>query len=259
MKKQKEQYEEFESYIPENQRKQDLEYYSRLNDYFSESLGTNLDKLKAFPKYVPISELGRFLARDKIFQKILNIHGSIVECGVYLGGGLMTWAALSSIYEPLNHPRKVIGFDSFEGFTDIHEKDKFDKNKQIEKGGLTCPSYEDLQKCIEIYNLYRPLGHIPKVHLVKGDATQTIDRYIEENPHLVVALLYLDFDLYEPTKHAIERVLPRMPKGAVIVFDQLNQEHWPGETMGVLDSVGLRNLKIERFSFQPQISFAVLD
>jgi hypothetical protein len=259
MKNQKGKYEEYESYIPENQRKQDLEYYSRLNDYFSESIGTNLDKLKAFPKYVPVSELGRFLAKDRIFQKILNVQGSIVECGVYLGGGLMAWATLSSIFEPLNHLRKVIGFDSFEGFTDIHEKDKYDEDKLRKKGELNCPSYEDLKECVGIYDLYRPLGHIPKVEIVKGDAMQTIGEYLERTPHLVVSLLYLDFDLYEPTKNAMEKCVPRMPKGAVIAFDQLNQKYWPGETSAVLDSVGLRNLRIERFSFQPQLSYAVLE
>ena len=255
----KEKYEKFESYIPENQREKDIEYYSELNSYFSKSLGTNFDKLKAFTKFAPIPELGRFLARDKIFQKIINVQGSIIECGVYMGAGLMTWATLSSIYEPLNHIRRVIGFDTFAGFVDVHEKDTYADNKTIKKGGLHCSSYEDLKECIRIYDLYRPLGHIPKVEIVKGDALSTIEEYLVENSHLVVSLLYLDFDLYEPTKLAIEKFLPRMPKGAVIVFDQLNQKHWPGETTAVLDSVGVRNLKIERFAFQPQLSYAVLE
>ncbi|MDE2016823.1 MAG: hypothetical protein KGI57_03860, partial [Hyphomicrobiales bacterium] len=82
---------------------------------------------------------------------------------------------------------------------------------------------------------------------------------VKKNDHLVVALLYLDFDLYEPTKMAIETFVPRMPKGSIIAFDELNQKHWPGETRAVLDTVGLRNLRIRRFPFTPQISYAILE
>ena len=63
----------------------------------------------------------------------------------------------------------------------------------------------------------------------------------------------------EPTKAAIETLLPRMPKGAVIAFDELNQRMWPGETMAVLETVGIRGLRLERTPMVPQISFAVLE
>jgi hypothetical protein len=75
----------------------------------------------------------------------------------------------------------------------------------------------------------------------------------------VVSLLYLDFDLYAPTKAAIDTLLPRMPKGAILAFDELNQAQWPGETMAVVESIGLRNLRIQRFPYVPQLSYAVLD
>jgi hypothetical protein len=94
---------------------------------------------------------------------------------------------------------------------------------------------------------------------VKGDVGTTADAYLERNPHLVVALLYLDFDLYAPTKKAIEAFLPRMPKGAIIAFDELNAKSFPGETMAVIEAIGLRQLRIERFPFDSYVSFAVLD
>ena len=81
---------------------------------------------------------------------------------------------------------------------------------------------------------------------------------MERNPHLVVSLLYLDLDLFEPTKAAVEAFLPRMPKGAIIVFDQLNAETFPGETIAVDELMGIRNMRIERFSFDSYVSFAVL-
>jgi len=250
-------YEEYPVHIPGNQLPKDHEYYERLNNYFDKSMGSYVDKLRAFAKYVPVAEIGRFLAKEKIYSQILNIHGSVVECGVFNGSGIMTWATLSSIYEPLNHIRKIIGFDTFEGFPSVSDSD--DKgNCNVVPGGLKVEAYEDVKEAVSIYDIYRPLGHISKVELVKGDASKTIPAYIEENKHLVVSLLYLDFDLYDPTKVALECFLPRMPIGAIIAFDQLNQKQWQGETLALLECVGISKLKIERFSFQPQISYAVI-
>ena len=246
-------------HLAEHQTEKDGEYYRRLNEYYAHSSGTHVDKLRAFTKYAPVAELGRFLAKNEIFKRVLGVQGSVVECGVFNGGGLMTWATLSAIYEPLNHLRRVVGFDSFEGFVRVTNEDKPSGNVHAVAGGLAADSYADLTECAKIFDVYRPLGHIPKVELVRGDALDTMPGYVAANPHLVVSLLYLDFDLYEPTKRAIEVFRPRMPKGAVVAFDQLNQRHWPGETQAVADVLGLASLRIERFPFQPQISFAVLD
>lgn len=242
----------------ENQRKSDLQYFEELNDYWDKSIGTNLDKLRAFTKYVPFTEFPKFIAKYEIFKKVLNIHGGIIECGVHQGGGLMTWAILSSIFEPVNHKRKIIGFDTFEGFAEITDKDHAPHNKDAKVGGLAVNAYDDIQHAIKTYDLFRPLGHINKVELIKGDANVTIEKYIKDNPHLVVSLLYLDFDVYTPTKKAIELLRSRMPVGSVIVFDELYHKDWPGETEAVIDTIGISNLKIERFPFHPQISYAVL-
>jgi hypothetical protein len=254
---------DFESlpvHLPEHQRPQDDEYYRRLNEYYANSAGSNVDKLRAFPRFVPVAELGRFLARSRIFERVLTVPGSVVECGVFGGGGLMTWATLSAILEPLNHVRRVIGFDTFKGFLATGPTDAASPAKpSAVTGGLAADMAAEIAQGAAIFDLYRPLGHIGKVELVTGDALETIPRYLEENPHLVVSLLYLDFDLYEPTRCALERLVPRMPKGAVIAFDQLNHHAWPGETAALLDTVGIRSLRLERFPFQPQIAFACLE
>lgn len=252
-------FENHKVHLDENQRATDYDYYSQLNDYYSSSPGTNIDKLRNFPKYVPIAEMNRFLAKEKLFRKILNVHGSIVECGVFMGGSLFSWVTFSAIYEPLNHLRKVIGFDTFQGLSGVSEKDKGADNQDIAKeGAIKAGTEEDLIKCAKIMDIYRPLGHIRKVELIKGDANETIESYIRNNQHLVVSLLYLDFDIYLPTKTAIEFFIKRMPKGAIIAFDQLNQKKWPGETLAVIETLGINNLKIQRFSFQPQISYVIL-
>ena len=77
-----------------------------------------------FPKYVKRQYIARFLAQYEIFKRQLNIKGSVIECGVRTGGGLMTWAKISSTLEPYNYHREVIGFDTFEGFPSVSKKDK---------------------------------------------------------------------------------------------------------------------------------------
>lgn len=251
--------EHFSMLLPQNQTEKDVAFSQGMEEYFSRSMGTNMDKLRNFAKFVPRQALSQFLAKYELFQQALNVHGHIVECGVFLGGGLMTWAQLSAIYEPVNHVRRIVGFDTFTGFPEIGEKDRGCNPGYAVEGGLSTNAYEDLQEAIRLYDLNRPVGHIPRVELVVGDATQTIPEYVQNNPHLVIAMLYLDFDLFEPTRVAIETFLPRMPKGAVIAFDELDQAAWPGETLAVLETVGLRNIRIRRFPYTPQLSYAVLE
>src|SRR3989304_5568469 len=88
----------------------DVQYRIALEQYIGKSMGSNVEKYQNFAKYSPAASLRKFLCKYEIFKKILPIHGSIIECGVLFGGGLMTWAQLSAIFEPMNHQRKVIGF-----------------------------------------------------------------------------------------------------------------------------------------------------
>lgn len=237
----------------------ELAYVEKLEGYIASSPFSQVDKFQNFTKYITRQSLTKFICKHELFKKILSINGSVIECGVLFGGGLMTWAQLSAIYEPINYTRKIIGFDTFEGFPSIGEQDQKAKSLECYPGGMQVDSYEDLKTAVDLFDQNRPIGHIPKVELVKGDATRTIPEYIENNPHLIVSLLYLDFDLYEPTVIALESILPRMPKGSVIVFDEINNPHWPGETLAVLDKIGIRNLRLERFYFESYISYAVLE
>ncbi len=236
-----------------------FEYLEKLEEYYNNSVGTTVEKLYNFPKYAPRQSITNFLSKYEIFKKIQNIQGSIVECGVLFGGGLMSFAHFSSIFEPVNNQRRIIGFDTFSGFGELHPTDKLGASQYMKKGGLAVDSFDELKQCISLYDENRFLNHIPKVELVKGDATKTIPKYIKDNPHLVVSLLHLDFDIYKPTKVALENFIPRMPKGSVIIFDELNSKDFQGETQALIDSLGINNLKIERFSFDSVISYAVLD
>jgi len=244
---------------PKNQSSSDMQQFSEIEALFSANGDSLIDKIDAFPKYATRQSLAKFLTKYEIFKKIIHINGSIVEGGVLHGGGTLAWAKLSSILEPTNHTRKIIGFDTFEGFPSVHENDHHGSDGSlIKKGALTGSTYDDVLAAVKVYDTNRPLGHIQKIELVKGDITRTCKKYLDDNPHLVVSLLYLDVDLYEPTRILLENFLPRMPRGAVIAFDELNARMFPGETRAVDEILGLRNIRIERFTFDSYVSYTVL-
>lgn len=227
------------------------------------SIHNSLDtKFLHFTKYVRRFELARFMVQYELFKRTQNVKGSIIECGVYQGSGLMAWAKLSETIEPYNFLRKVYGFDTFDGFPSVAEQDKNRTNAAITKVGHLKPDYDvflELQECIAKFDETRLLKHQDKVVLVKGDAMRTIPTFLNENQHVLVSLLYLDFDLYEPTLLALKEFLPRMPKGAIIAFDELHDPKWPGETRALLEAFNLNQYRLESLSFEPHISWITIE
>jgi hypothetical protein len=231
--------------------------------YWDESPGSANVKLENFAKYTTRESLTKFLTRQEVFLKQLTVNGSIVEMGVARGASLLTWYHLSSIYEPTNYLREIIGFDTFSGFPEISERDQLgsDVSEHTKAGGFAVEGGmdDDILRAAGIHDATRFLGHIPKLKLVKGDLTKTLPQYLADNPHLVVSLLHLDVDLYEPTKLTLELLLPRMPKGAVIMFDELNMRQFPGETLAAMDAVGIPKLRLQRFPYATCMSYAVIE
>lgn len=214
-----------------------------------------------FTKYVRRHELARFMIQYELFKKVVHVKGSIVECGVYQGAGVMAWAKLSETLEPYNFLRKIYGFDTFEGFPSVSDADQ-GSDPQVAKVGHLKPDYDthaELTRCIAALEETRLLKHQEKVILVKGDAMQTIPAFLDANPQALVSLLYLDFDLYEPTLLALKSFLPRMPRGAVIAFDELNDPKWPGETRALLEALDINRHRLESLPFEPHISWITLD
>lgn len=221
------------------------------------------DKLKNIEKFISRQSIARSLVRYELFKKIINTKGSIVECGVHYGGGLMNWAKLSSALEPYAIHRKIIGFDTFNGFVGLTKEDSQSTvHPELNDNGFVSHDliYDELQDSIKDYDNNRFLSQFNKVELVKGDANVTIPKYIEDNQHLVISLLFLDFDVYEPTKTALKYFLKRMPKGSIIAFDEINNEYWKGETIAMMEEfTSLNNLELKKFSFDPNIAYAVIN
>jgi macrocin-O-methyltransferase TylF-like protien len=230
----------------------------RLAEVFQSSADPVETRLEAFPRYARRKTITRFITLYELFKRVLLVKGSVVECGVFRGFSLMTWAHLSAVLEPANLTRRIYGFDSFAGFPSVGDADQNPRHTAL-PGELASDSFSELQKVIELYDSDRFLGHIDKVHLVRGDVAATIPSFMADHRHLVVSLLFLDLDLWEPTKVALEQFLPRMPKGAILAFDELDNPIWPGETEALMQTVGVGRFRIRRFGWDPYVGYAVIE
>lgn len=244
-----------------NQSAANRAFYTEQEKYWRDSPGGTAAKLQNFTKFVRREDLTKLLARNAVFLRQLHVHGSIIDIGVARGASLMTWLHLSSIYEPSNYSRKIVGFDTFAGIPKLNQVEETAPaaSEQLRVGGFTVEDgmVADITRAARMHDTTRHLGHMPKIELVVGDVEESLPRYLDDNPHLVVSLLHLDADTYGATRSALSLLRPRMPRGAVIVFDELGSELFPGETVAWLEHGG--DMKINRFSYAPAICYAVLD
>lgn len=202
------------------------------------------------------SSLSRLLYLNNLYQKIVEVPGVVCEFGVQWGATLSQLINLRSIYEPFNQSRVICGFDTFEGFASVHKKDG---NTNYRAGDLaTLERYEEtLSRLLVLMESFAPQPHIKKHELIKGDASITIDKWLYDNPHAIISMAIFDMDLYEPTKKVLEKIIPRLTKGSVLAFDELNCPFFPGETRALDEILGLNNLKLRRNSLSPYSCWAV--
>jgi hypothetical protein len=116
-----------------------------------------------------------------------------------------------------------------------------------------------LEKIMNFHEEENPISHIKKFEICEGDATQELPNYLERNPETIVALAYFDFDVFEPTKKCLEAIKPRLVKGSVIGFDELNDPDSPGETLALMEVFGLNNIKLKRFPYTSRTSYFVVE
>ena len=74
-----------------------------------------------------------------------------------------------------------------------------------------------------------------------------------------MALAYFDFDLYEPTRKCLEAIRPRLVKGSILGFDELNDPDSPGETRALMEVFGLNNVRLRRFPHASRVSYFVVE
>lgn len=158
-----------------------------------------------------------------------NIPGDVVECGVWKGGSMMVVAR--TLLELKDTSRSLHLFDTFEGMPPPTETD-------IDFAGLSAQLR--LNRSAKDDNVWAvaPLEGVKsavlgvgydasKIRFVKGPVEDTLPR---EAPARI-ALLRLDTDWYESTRHELLHLFPRLSPGGVIIID--DYDFWEGSRQAV--------------------------
>ncbi|MEQ8390865.1 MAG: crotonobetainyl-CoA--carnitine CoA-transferase [Thalassospira sp.] len=177
------------------------------------------------------SALTKVLFVNELYELILDKPGVIMEFGTWWGQNLALFENLRAIYEPFNASRRVIGFDTYEGYPNVSDQDR--RSETITEGGYkVSEGYQSyLNQLLAYHEENNILGNIRKTETVKGDVSKTAKTYFENNPETIVALAYFDMALYEPSKAAFEAIKPHLISGSVLMLDEFNSKDYPGETL----------------------------
>ena len=147
------------------------------------------------PLFLSSKLLSRILFFNEMYKKILCHHGVIMEFGVRWGPIMNLFQSLRGIYEPFNRHRKIIGFDTFEGFTETTKYDRISKEGDF----AVTDGYEDhLEEILNLQEQFSPLGHIKKFEIIKGNIIETLPKYLKDNKHTIVSLVFFDLDICDP-------------------------------------------------------------
>ncbi len=210
----------------------DEEMWKRIEDAYKKGGLPLRDLLESFPIYIRRVNLSRFLVHYELFKIVKDLPGSIVECGVYRGASLLTWAKLIETFCPGDRVRKVVGFDNFAGFPELDEKDgpEAPARAKVVGGWNAGPYLGELREHIDIFHSDSFVPRAKRVELVVGNVEETAAEYVRQNPGMRISLLHLDIDIYKPNRAALEAFYPLVVPGGVVVLDEYAMAEWGGES-----------------------------
>jgi len=205
--------------------------------------------------FLTSKNLARILFFYEIYKKIVNTHGIIIEFGVRWGQTLSIMSALRGILEPFNRHRKIVGFDTFKGFKGMSKKDGKVSACKDSSFGVNLHYERFLEEILSLQEKLNPMSHLKRYEIVKGDAIETVPMYLKRHPETIISLTIFDFDIYAPTKAALKAIKPCLCKGSILVFDELCDDIFPGETVALKEVFGLNKLKIQRLPMTSRVSY----
>ncbi len=161
-----------------------------------------------------------------------KIEGDIVECGVWKGGSMLAIAKVLTMHNDIN--RRLFMYDTFEGMSEPTAEDKSTADESAAKmlkkedreknsGGVWAYSSLDEVKATMQLSEYKT----SLIHYIKGKVEDTIPSTMP----LKIALLRLDTDWYESTRHELIHLFPLLVTGGVLIIDDYG--FWKGARKAV--------------------------
>ena len=178
--------------------------------------------------------VGKRFKRSVYFQHLIDliedVPGDIVECGVGAGRSLYL---LASLTEGGTQPRRLWGFDSFQGLPPPGPHDQAERRPGKIKAGKLAYSEEEVRARLIAYGASeRKLAE--RVVFVPGYFPKSFPRYTG-GP---IALLHLDVDLYQSYRDCLDFFEPKVAPGGVVAFDEYRSGQWHGATRGIEEYFG---------------------
>ncbi|CDZ73246.1 Macrocin-O-methyltransferase (TylF) [Neorhizobium galegae bv. orientalis] len=206
-----------------------MEIYRLMNEYRA----TEDEKERSLGLFLRGSLLARIFAISDIYKQIVSIPGAILDVGTWRGQTAVVCENLRAIFEPLHFNRRIVCFDTFEGYKGFSEKDKATDLHKEGTYGIGGDDYADfLSRLLNLHERSNAMGHnFGKHKVVKGDCRETIPTFFKDNANEYVALAFFDVNAYEPTLEAFEEIWKRMVPGGIAAFWQLTRNVIPAEAM----------------------------
>jgi hypothetical protein len=206
------------------------------------------------------SLLARIFAIADIYKRILELPGAVFDIGTWRGQTAVLCENLRAIYEPLNFGRRIVCFDTFEGYVGFGDKDRPTEIHQDGTYALAGSGYaEFLSELLVLHERSNAMGHNHGKHkVISGDCRLTIPRYFEESPNEFLALAFFDVNSYDPTLQAFDQVWARLVPGGVVAFWQLTRNTIPAEARVYTEKIlsGYRHT-LHRSATYPGLCFLV--
>lgn len=211
-------------------------------------------KFKSFTMTSIERMYGAYRAIQYIEEK--GIEGSIVECGVWKGGTMMIMAEKLKSLNSLK--RKLYLYDTYEGMTQPTEKDidysgndsisRWKKSQKTEINDWCYASIEEVKN-----NLTLTKYPSDKIEYVKGKVQDTIPSVMPDK----IALLRLDTDWYDSTKHELVHLFPLLQPGGILIIDDYG--FWKGQKEAVDEYFKENNVTIllNRIDYSGRIAVKV--
>lgn len=196
----------------------------RSEEIFSAAFLRDYTKFSPYTMVDPSGAHAAWEAVNYVAQR--NISGAFVECGVWRGGISMLMAKRAI---DLGQKREKFLYDTFEGMSEPTEYDQ-DKHGVDAASLLKHNSRIDESNSVWAYasqeavqqNFLTTGCKVSDVRFVKGKVEETIPQTLPEE----IAILRLDTDWYESTRHELEHLYPRLQLGGVLLIDDYG--YWAG-------------------------------
>ena len=188
--------------------------------------------IKNYPAFIRRRDLPRILAHYELFKKVVDLPGSIVELGVYLGAGFFTWSKLLETFVPGDRSRKVYGFDNCRGYSELSSEDG-NPTPWTEQIGPKVAKEDYILRMVDLHNEDNLLPGVERCEIIIGDIAETVPKFVSESQGTRISLLYFDVNLYEPTLIGLKHLYPLVLPGGVVAFNGYGGPPWQGEARAI--------------------------